>query len=834
MSIANRVACLLSLLIFATAACAEETANRGEQVVHGRVVDQADKPVPDATLVLVLRHGRGDEDWQVEAKSDAEGRFQLAFPSQWIAPGPFHPSRNLWCYASGRRLTAVSVYQQLSGQTKDPIRIDLQPEIGMKFRVRDPAGKPLAGCRVEPHHWLAGSFDNPPTAIRRLTGAVTDEEGAAWLPAMEPSKLRRVTVISKDYGEQRSRLELQDVSPTDVSPTHVVQLRQVGTIEGQLICDDPQAISDVWVAVEAIGESLEGFGEAQTNAKGEFRIERVAEGSLRPYVLGNKVATFRPRLPRRVVVQRNQTTSIDIPFDPTLLVRGSVVARGSDQPVANAFVLVTVASGERYQSEHALTDAQGRFEVHVLPGEARQQLIMMPTAFHNWLRAKNRIDAVQVAADSAPVELPPLEIVPSEVIHGSLVDRKESPLPESRVSAYLGEQYIGMGLTDKAGLFEMHLPLGAKVDRYLASVPANGRHPLEVVSESPLRLRLADLLKLASAKVTVTPTPEGKRQPAAKESAGDLPTPILIVAENVILFDGRTITWGELADKLEKMPKTSPDGKATAIHYHITRSVYRDPVRKLEAKNWAELLSESTGIQVRQFGLILNQAAARYDAIQMTDQWPPGADKPVVGRVVSPTGDPVAGAQVVLLLPPPPTSRLRSRQSISLRDGRLIRPINFIVTESDAEGRFQFEFPAIGTSVMVLAPQGFVLANASEEATDLQLQPWARVTGTLAQQKKAGAQSVSLSIAAKPAGGGEAVRIHMSAGSSSKPLSSFEFVAVPPLCRTTISRTLWHEEDGQMLGRGVKPRVTIDAQPAMTTHVELGPLSDSAINETRR
>lgn len=805
---------LISLLTSASGYAASDAEDA--LILRGQVVNPEQKPVEGATLVLVLRHGTGEDAWQVNATSDGEGKFEFAVPPKWIEPGPFYHSRTIWCYAPGYALQTASAYKQLDQELNEPIQVQLPPAADMEFKVVDPSGKPLPGCRVEPHHWVG---DIPPENIRKLTSAETDEKGIARLAAMQPSVLRRVSVMSDVYGTQR--MPLDNRSGNTIA---TIRLQNVGAIAGRLVCDDSDAIAGVRVAVGSMGHGglTEGSGETETTADGHFHIENVSEGALTLYVSGKNVAGYRPRLPEHVVVKAGDTTEIEVPFEPTVTVRGSVVARGSEMPVAEAFV--SVSYGGRRQHEHVLTDANGTFEAYILPGEVRQQLIVVPKPFQDWVRDYDINSRFEVTAENSPFDLPPLELVESRVVEGKVVDANNQPVPEAYVTPLLKGRGLGSGRADKTGKFSVRISKEVTIEEYTVSSPTESHRKAKVISESPLILQLVGPEEAANLRVSTGPTPAEKREP--EFTPPDQNTKTLIVAREALIFDGHSTNWAELAEKLEDLG--AKDNAVPTVHYYLTHDAYRDEARKAEAGNWAEMLSDTTGVKVqRGGGIILNQPAERYDALNIDDQWPPGADKPVVGRVVSPEGEPIENAQVVFLAPPPPTSRNRWLQSVYLKNGQVRQELDHIVTYTDANGEFRFDFPPAGASVMALAPQGFAIASASEAKQDIKLAPWARVTATIPRDEQERLQTISLSVSVQPPEGGPTAFLSISAGDLQKQDTNFEMIAVPPGHRMMVLRILWKEDDnGSMTGNGHGESLPLTLESGTTTHLEYGPLDE--------
>ncbi len=806
--------CALALVVGSLPGGLGIAAANKPTVLEGLVVDADEKPVADALVVLSLRYGFGENRWTVEGQTDADGNFELSVPAKWLKPGPFYHDRTVWVYADGHAVGLGSGYKQLDGNSDEPLRIALGVAEPMTFHVVDSDGREVEGCRVEPHHWETGSV--PPQPILDCVAAVTDVDGNATLDSLLTGQVRSLVVETDDYGKQRVRFE----DGLSVDGVNQIALSDVGILEGRL-GDDGTALVNVRIGADAHGRGNgwnEGMGHTTTDEQGRFRIAPLPVGKYQLFVQGLEGTTLRPQISDEAVVTAGDTTNVRIPLKETVEVCGQVVARGTDTPVAGAFVIVN--HGGKFQSESVLTDAEGKFTAHVLPGAVRQQLIVIPKKFKAWIRARNVNDTLEVSADSSPFELPPLELAEAQKMSGKVVDLKGRPQSQVRVTALdARNQGVGFGRTDNAGRFSLTVPKETPIENYRLYVPSASMNDLaRVVSESPLVLQLPHSQVDMDVDLATTPTPEDKRQPEFPASREEQAT--LIVAKNALLFEGSSTTWADLNDELERRAGVD-GGNLETVYYYRTHGAYDDEFRTTEARNWSQMLTDTTGVSVQERGLILNQAAERYDALEIADVWPPGADEPIKGRVVDAEGRPVPDAQVVLLIPPPPTSRFGSGQNVYLRNGQVSSPTDFIIERSNEDGTFEFDFPVARTNVMALAPQGFALVAASTDGTDIVLAPWSRVTGTIPQTKETGVQTMSLSLSIRPSGSNESTDISMSSGSPSNPTEAFEFLAVPSGQTASIRRTVWKEsEQYGLMGNSQGKPFKLETEPGMTHHLE--------------
>lgn len=460
-------------------------------VVQGQVVDTNGKPVTGARLLLPLTHSAKDEGRLVQDVSDEDGRFLMSVPTEWIKPDDYASHYVLWCLHSEQRLAAVGVYKQLAKGSTEAIRIELEPSTDTGFLVTNTAGEPVAGALVEPWHFLLGSYDIIPYSFRQAIGATTDEQGRVRLPAMGRDGFYTVRVTADGFGVQQLRLR----DTADEPAMRSIKLRPTGRLTGRLQTDDRRDIQSAKVHVyqeDFIGQHTYGEASAKVDEQRRFEVDAFAEGPIKLIVRVDKDLKTRPRIPENLHIYAGKETSVDIPFEPTVRVRGRVQTKQNAEPVSGA--LLSVSYGSFRQSEQVRTDADGRFEVNALSGEFRQQLISKPRSFSNWVVEKAGWQRpVTVPKQASSFDLPPLELVETAERQGTLTDYAGNPVARAEFWAVTGNRRYGFTRTDENGEFKIRLPESLVVEEYGVSIGREMfRGRVEVVSESPLSLRLND------------------------------------------------------------------------------------------------------------------------------------------------------------------------------------------------------------------------------------------------------------------------------------------------------------------------------------------------------
>jgi hypothetical protein len=242
-------------------------------------------------------------------------------------------------------------------------------------------------------------------------------------------------------------------------------LRPVGRIEGQVIADGANSAPGITLAFHSPERPseprawpvqewpTEGFADPKTDEQGRFVVPAIAVGDAWIEAIVDEKQPLRPKLPASLRVQAGQTTSLEIPMVPTVVVRGSVRVKDTGKPVPG--VLIHIYYGVGRQGADPVSDAQGNYTARVLPGRIRLQVIYMPPKYV-WVHGDAfPFPEYEVRADVKQFDLPPIEVRPTKSIPGRVVDQQGQPVGNIWISVVEGDQHYGLGKSDKNGQFNV-------------------------------------------------------------------------------------------------------------------------------------------------------------------------------------------------------------------------------------------------------------------------------------------------------------------------------------------------------------------------------------------
>ncbi len=429
------------------------------RVVRGKVVDKGGQPVEGAEVWLPIAGLKSGERHTLNTKTDAQGRFAIEVPGEWVSGD--RVSFLSWivsAYAPGYSLGMTSAgVAILRGDPSDVI-VEIGPTSDISFVILDPEDRPLVGAVVEPLHVstmeIAGTV---PEELMPHFRAVTDSEGRVHLPGLQRDTLRSVRVITKQLGIQEKLLYEYEQSGQTFSITFLrtIRLRPAGRIEGRLVGDNPEVVRGVRLYFRterhepALEQPAEGYALLETDVQGRFVVPAIATGWLKVLATLDQNTNLRPKLPRpyEVRVDAGQTTRLELPMRPTIPVRGSIRVRGTRQPVAKAEMSI----GSDSNSEFAVSDADGRFAVRILPGWIAPHVVILPEQYARPHRSTIR--GVEVPEDAKEFELPPIEVLPGKTVSGRLIDEHTRPVAEARILMHDDGELCGAAISDKEGQF---------------------------------------------------------------------------------------------------------------------------------------------------------------------------------------------------------------------------------------------------------------------------------------------------------------------------------------------------------------------------------------------
>jgi beta-lactamase regulating signal transducer with metallopeptidase domain len=219
-------------------------------------------------------------------------------------------------------------------------------------------------------------------------------------------------------------------------------------------------------------------------------------------------------------------------------------------------------------------------------------------------------------------------------------------------------------------------------------------------------------------------------------------TPHIIIAEHVLLWDNRIVTWDEVVTRLRVMRLDGP----FRASFHFTNGVnHKD---KEGWRFWNDRIMSLYGELFAPVGVTLGSLSPRgsqkFDAVHTQDHLQPNPAHALTGRLLTPDGKPAARAQV-LVLPSKGTE-------VILNGTDVYEPLDEQWAPTDETGGFTVYPDGDDYWIAALHPSGFILERGPVKGADLavQLQPWAVVTFSSAGE--VAGQHAALSIS--PIGAG--------------------------------------------------------------------------------
>ncbi len=330
-----------------------------------------------------------------------------------------------------------------------PAVIHLRAGVSLEVTIVDEPGKPIAGAAVH-----EGGEEEPVVT--------TDDKGIAKLEAIKPGWIR-IDASAAGYAPNST---VTTVGSSGGTGTVQLTLRKGYAVSGVVIDDagKPVVNAKVSATAENWGAGESGDDDILTNAKGEFQIPALAAGTHRLTAIDGEHA---PAWSTPITIKDVSIAGVVI----TMKAGGSlagVVNDASGKPVAFATVQVIGKGQDAWRMmtpRHATTDKLGAFE---LRGLARVKLQARAEAES----AASKVVDVDLSEKGAVTDVV-LVLDVSGTISGIVVDDAGTPIPEVQVNAFPdvlgGASPEGLALagmssttTDGGGAFVINgLPDGA-------------------------------------------------------------------------------------------------------------------------------------------------------------------------------------------------------------------------------------------------------------------------------------------------------------------------------------------------------------------------------------
>ncbi len=248
--------------------------------------------------------------------------------------------------------------------------VTLVPATRVHVRLRDEAGRPLAGVRVFPLAMIKDRDYSPWSgAIADHLSAETDADGAATLAGLPQGWTLELAVAGTGWVQPDGSQNIT-LAKAPVTPDAAVQIARAGSVSGTVTYGPGQPAASVSVTAVPLGN---GGGIRQngfTDASGHYRIDGMPRGSYTVSIAGyqgtpSSVAwSWTAASLPAAVVPGSDTSGISFTLIHGGILAGAVADLKTGKPISGVGIYVDGPGG----GQNVRTDDAGRYTLHVPPG----------------------------------------------------------------------------------------------------------------------------------------------------------------------------------------------------------------------------------------------------------------------------------------------------------------------------------------------------------------------------------------------------------------------------------------------------------------------------------
>lgn len=712
--------------------------------------------------------------------------------------------------------------EALAAEPAEPEQVD-QGGIpsSIRVRVQGASGQALPGARV---FWNIGA-EGPPEGTGNL---VTDTNGEVTLPLPPSLRLLRLWAGAEGHASEFVQLYFKSQNEQEnytkpLPEVFTFDLEAGTTMGGQVVNEAGEPIAGATVDARVnTNEEMNGVprpslwwnvdGTAETDEDGRWSLNRVPGGSEVKFSLKLKHPNYvddsnwgRMQREQGVTLAQLREGSAKITMSRGIQLTGTVT-NGAGEAIEGALVIWGDDPYFQPGSQEVLTDAEGKYR---LPPLARGKMSLTVIA-EGWAPELRKVD---VGSD-ADIDF---ELQSGTPLRIRFVDSDGKAIPNASVyiDSWQGSQSLHNQLHSNVidtkiprgagqdGVYEwswaptipVALHLGAKGFHLLRSkqfrAVAGREYVVQLQREDEPQEDLPTIDEIAEEHIT-TLGDEVTRQPQTDVQAAPPRSEFnLVIAKNMMLLDGREfITWPELEDRIAKQK----DASKTRLHYYVTDAAREAGLEELQAAKH-KLLAEKFGIVGYSIGSLWPRSSVRYDALETPDELTPNPDHAVAVEISTADGQPVGGAEVLLIEPVPDSISYRT-YSMAMVDGRVRNQCEHVLSVTDVNGKATV-YPSTDSVkyyLMVLHPQhGFALVKREGRASakPITLASWGTVAGKILSQDGF-QQTANFSTRVNAVDGWPEIGISQYTEDQEKELpdGEFAFASVPPNLPSVLQRNL--------------------------------------------
>ena len=399
-----------------------------------------------------------------QGKTDAEGRFTCRAPADLKSWALYaYKSKVGFDYAtSDRGRGSLTMPHPLP----ERVTLKLDGARTVRFKAIDNGGKPLSGVRIGPWtiHKPAAEADINLSGTM-ATWPATDESGSVaidWLPERFEQSLSFINRVEGYYSTNHSVYMLADKPVEEL----IFNLLPLVKLSGRVTHADGRPAAGAQVAVRGQGTSHSAFhGGTKTDAEGRYELQVYSEQA---YLVMASLAPLVSPVRDGILVRVDKPVSgVDLVLGPATRVHGRVTVGSDKRPAPKTHMTAVIDKGaitkelpraadDRYyyglsMHFHAQTDAEGKYEFLLGPGEYRLSGPARTEPAKFTIPETGAPDEIAQDFNMPRVETGPLA--------GRVVDRAGQPVPgakvEGRYASDHARQWFGDTKCDDQGAFQI-------------------------------------------------------------------------------------------------------------------------------------------------------------------------------------------------------------------------------------------------------------------------------------------------------------------------------------------------------------------------------------------
>jgi beta-lactamase regulating signal transducer with metallopeptidase domain/uncharacterized GH25 family protein len=295
----------------------------------------------------------------------------------------------------------------------------------------------------------------------------------------------------------------------------------------------------------------------------------------------------------------------------------------------------------------------------------------------------------------------------------------------------------------------------------------------------------------------------------------------VVIARRVMLLEGKDIvTWPQIEEIISKRPNPSK----TEPSFYGTRGADETGMYE-SAKKEIWRLHQKYKLIGHSEGSLSALADFRYDNIKSAADLKPDESLRFDGSIVNQKGDPISGAEVILVTPIDKSISYKTH-GIYLVNGRVRNPLEEVMTHSSDKGHFAL-YPPKDQNFFIIAmhPDGGIGYSGMDQFNkdhNIHLLPWAGLLSEFSKEPEK--QEADIRTRIKQSGdipGIEFIQYWIDL-KKEQPTLRFGFTRIPPIVETTISRSISKMDGGAIS----LPGASVGLLPGETRRLDLGPLTE--------